>query len=291
MAKIAAALLARGDGWQVRDLICNAGPDDRPFEERHALVSIAIVTAGTFQYRTAARPELMAPGAFLLGHPGQSFECTHDHGTGDRCISFQYTPELFERIAGTAPRFRVSRLPPFRASAPLVARTCAAIHGETNASWEELAVWIAARTAALANDVDGEVRPAPPSTVARVTRAVRAVDRHPDAALSLDLLAKSAGLSPFHFLRTFTRLTGTTPHQYALRARLRTAALRLSLTRERIIDVALDSGFGDVSNFNRTFRAEFGVSPRAWRSYSAGTLKSYVPTRRDSSPSSPRIRN
>jgi len=33
----------------------------------------------------------------------------------------------------------------------------------------------------------------------------------------------------------------------------------------KIIDVALDSGFGDVSNFNRAFRAEFGVSPRVYQ--------------------------
>ena len=31
------------------------------------------------------------------------------------------------------------------------------------------------------------------------------------------------------------------------------------------VDVALDCGFGDVSNFMRAFRAEFGVTPRGWR--------------------------
>ena len=130
-----------------------------------------------------------------------------------------------------------------------------------------------------------------PPAVARVTKGVRAIDRKGDATLSLHDLAKRAGLSSYHFLRTFTRLTGTTPHQFALRASLRAAALRLTLTRERIIDVALDSGFGDVSNFNRTFRAEFGVSPRQWRNYSAGTLRSYVPTGWRSSPSTPKMRN
>jgi AraC-like DNA-binding protein len=96
---------------------------------------------------------------------------------------------------------------------------------------------------------------------------VRAVERHPDAGLTLARLARESGLSPYHFLRTFERLTGLTPHQYVLRARLREAAIRLAVTekRARILDIALDSGFGDVSNFNRSFRAEFGVSPRAYR--------------------------
>jgi AraC-like DNA-binding protein len=32
-----------------------------------------------------------------------------------------------------------------------------------------------------------------------------------------------------------------------------------------VVDLALDTGFGDVSNFNRAFRAEFGVNPLAYR--------------------------
>ena len=38
------------------------------------------------------------------------------------------------------------------------------------------------------------------------------------------------------------------------------------MDRSKVLDIAFDSGFGDVSNFNRAFRAEFGVSPRAYRS-------------------------
>ncbi|HWE53567.1 MAG TPA: AraC family transcriptional regulator [Bryobacteraceae bacterium] len=61
-------------------------------------------------------------------------------------------------------------------------------------------------------------------------------------------------------------LTGTTPHQYLLRMRLRRAALRLRTARSKVLDVALECGFGDVSNFLRAFRGEFGVSPRVYRS-------------------------
>jgi AraC-like DNA-binding protein len=50
-----------------------------------------------------------------------------------------------------------------------------------------------------------------------------------------------------------------------LRARLREAARRLATGRERVIDVAIECGFGDVPNFNRAFRAEFGVTPRECR--------------------------
>ena len=78
-------------------------------------------------------------------------------------------------------------------------------------------------------------------------------------------MAREAGLSPYYFLRTFERLTGITPHQYVLRARLREAASRLAAESDKVLDVAYDCGFGDVSNFNRAFRAEFGVIPRVFR--------------------------
>src|SRR2546425_4858395 len=103
---------------------------------------------------------------------------------------------------------------------------------------------------------------------------------------SAHLLPPEAGLSPYHFLRTFERLTHATPHQYLMRARLREAAVRLTADTGRVLDVALDSGFGDVSNFNRAFRAEFGVSPRAYRAQAGRSVRS--PATRKSVPLSPR---
>jgi AraC-like DNA-binding protein len=53
-----------------------------------------------------------------------------------------------------------------------------------------------------------------------------------------------------------------------LRTRLRRAAVRLATNDARVVDVALQSGFRDVSNFNHAFRAEFGTTPRAHRAHS-----------------------
>jgi len=104
-----------------------------------------------------------------------------------------------------------------------------------------------------------------PAAIARVSEIVREIEQQPAADRKLNDLARQAGVSPWHFLRTFEQITGVTPHQYILRTRLREAATRLVHDRARVIDVVYDSGFGDVSNFNRTFRAEYGVSPRDWR--------------------------
>jgi len=91
------------------------------------------------------------------------------------------------------------------------------------------------------------------------------MEARPDEPHTLANLASLAGLSRYHFLRTFKRVTGITPHQWILRARLREAARRIATSREPITEIALDTGFEDLSNFIRSFRAEFGISPRKYR--------------------------
>jgi AraC family transcriptional regulator len=263
-APLQAHALARGDGWSVSEVVCTLGPQDSPFEERHSSVSIAIVAAGTFQYRSHAGRELMTPGSLMLGSAGQNFECGHEHGTGDRCISFSYSPEFFDRIEA-APVFHALRLPRVRALSPIIAQTFAALGGVAGNSWEELGIELAARTAQLDRGICPEPIGAGAGATARVTRVVRTIEGDPDGHYDLSALAREARLSPYHFLRTFQSVAGVTPHQYILRLRLQRAAVRLGTEPTKIVDIALECGFGDVSNFNRTFRAEFGVSPRAWR--------------------------
>jgi AraC-like DNA-binding protein len=268
-------VLARGEGWVVEDLICASGPQDPIFEERHSGVSIAMVLAGTFQYRGspngAIRNELMTPGSLLLGNAGHNFEVGHEHASGDRCLSFHFGPEYFERIARdtgvkkSERGFRMLRLPPLRELSSLIARARAGLEYSADTPWEELSVKLAAATVRVERGISSRAENPSSSTVARVTRSVRAIERRPDSALGLGGLARAAGLSPYHFLRTFERLTGITPHQYVRRARLRDAAARLVANGEKVLDIAYNCGFGDVSNFNHAFRNEFGRSPLDWK--------------------------
>ncbi len=266
-----ARVLAQGEGWTVADVMCTSGPYDSPFEEQHTRYTIAIVLAGTFQYRSSLGHGLMTPGALLLGNQGQIFECGHEHADGDRCLSFSYAPEYFEGVAADAGTrrgrvdFTVPCVPPLRSVSPLVAHGALGAVSSGDVFWEELAIDLAGRAVRLAAGGWRQPRSAPPNAEARVTRTVRMIERRPDASLTVGTLAQVAGLSPYHFLRTFERLTGITPHQYILRARLREAALRLVAEPRSVLDIALDSGFSDASNFNRAFRAEFGVTPGGFR--------------------------
>src|SRR6185503_20991149 len=213
----------------------------------------------------------------MLGNAGQTFECGHEHGRGDRCLSFHYEPDYFEDLAADAGGarsrtasggrefFQPLRLPPLRPMSSVVARALAGLAGSACVSWEELSLQMAARALRLASGLAPGSAAVSPAATARVTRAVRRIDRDPGDHLSLPALAREARLSPYHFLRTFRHLTGVTPHQYVRRLRLRAAAMQLAVGPGRIADVAFDSGFGDVSNFNHAFRTEFGKSPRDYR--------------------------
>lgn len=272
-------VLARGSGWTVADVTCSAGPRDRAFEEQHSQASIAIVTNGSFQYRSSAGRELMTPGSLLLGNAGQSFECGHEHCTGDRCISFSYGPEYFQALAEDAglraTRFHGLRVPPVREMSAVVARACAQAascsssaqpagqSSTTSADWEEIARELAVRALEIAGGTGASA--AVPAAEARVTRVLRMIESRPDQCHELSSLAREAKLSRYHFVRVFRQLTGLTPHRYILRARLRQAATRLLLEPAKVLDIALDCGFGDISNFNHAFHAEFGVTPRSFR--------------------------
>jgi AraC family transcriptional regulator len=264
-------VLAQGDGWRIADVVCTAGPRDRPFEEQHGWSSVAVVLSGSFQYRSPAGNALMVPGALLLGNAGDHFTCRHDHGTGDRCVVFWYAPSRLERLLHEAGsrrgRFRSARIPPLRAVAPLAADAAALLASPSPSRAVAEAISVRAAAVAAGGDAGAchATRDLDAGALARVTRVVRMLDHDADAPAGVRPLARIARLSPYQFIRCFDALTGTTPHQYVLRTRLRRAAARLRQDAANVAEIALASGFGDVSNFTRTFKREFGLTPRAYR--------------------------
>lgn len=102
------------------------------------------------------------------------------------------------------------------------------------------------------------------ATLRRLARArARMHDEH-EAALSLDDLAQAAGLSRFHFLRTFRRAYGTTPHAYLTDVRL--ARARDLLARGTpVTEACFAVGFSSVGSFSALFARKTGRSPRAYQ--------------------------
>jgi AraC family transcriptional regulator len=263
---LSAHMVAEGPGWSIADVVCTAGPLDRPFEERHADVCVAVVVSGTFQYRNQQAKVTFAPGALLLGNVGTCFECSHEHGVGDRCLSFHFEPGWFDSIVASMrgvrrAHFAAPRLPPSEALVPLVA--AAETASREPLALEQVALQIAG--AAVFAQQGASVRPASGRDEKRISDAIRLIEGKSDEPITLANLARAVAMSPYHFLRTFRAVTGVTPYQFILGQRLRQAATRLRQTADPIVDIALDAGFGDLSTFNRRFRRIMGKTPSAWR--------------------------
>jgi AraC-like DNA-binding protein len=257
-------IITSGDGWWVQDIVCTCGPRDHEAEELTATSSLALLLSGSFVVRDQHGTSLLSEGSYLLVNAGHCFACSHRHGEGDRCLSFRFAPELFERIAhdaGAKPGFAHNRLPPLRDLSRLTARARQGM-GRPEVM-EEVAIELAGTALGLA----GRTRrsPSPLQHHGRITEVLRYMAAHSAAPHKLTGLAAMARMSPYHFLRTFRAVTGVTPHQWLLRARLRDAAGRLATTETPVTNVALDVGFDDLSNFTRSFRTEFGASPREYR--------------------------
>ena len=262
--------LATGPGWRVDDVICTAGPHDRPFEERHDSICIAAVTEGSFQYRTTEGSAVLAPGALLLGNHGHCFECGHAHGVGDRCLSFHFAPEFFEGVLASVPgarqlAFPIPRLPPLPSLIPVMAAAEVARDAGDAGDLEELALQLAGVVAAALVDASKEAAAPSRRDQQRIAAALRRIETDAHESLSLVGLAREAAMSPYHFLRTFRAVVGMPPHQFVLRTRLHRAAVQLRRSNEDVGAIALANGFNDLSTFNRRFRHVTGKTPTAYR--------------------------
>jgi AraC-like DNA-binding protein len=236
-------------------------------------VCVAAVTEGTFQYRSTLGSAVLAPGALLLGNDHHAFECRHEHGTGDRCLSFRLTPEFLEGVVAAIPgvrraAFSAPLLPPHPGLLPIIATAEAAREDSDAAAFEEVALRLAGAVATVLAGTKGRM-PAPGGRhERRITAALRRIEAQADEPLSLADLAQEAAMSPYHFLRSFRALVGMTPHQFVLHTRLNRAAVRLRRTTDSISSIAFAAGFNDLSTFNRRFQRIMGLSPSAYRASS-----------------------
>ncbi|MFT4098530.1 MAG: AraC family transcriptional regulator [Rhodoblastus sp.] len=86
-----------------------------------------------------------------------------------------------------------------------------------------------------------------------------------DQELSLDELAREAGLSSRSLTRAFSKRLGVTVHQYVLSRRVQRAKELLISTSLPIVEVALETGFSSQSHMAATFRKQTGVTPQTFR--------------------------
>lgn len=106
------------------------------------------------------------------------------------------------------------------------------------------------------------VRDEPPFV--RTARAIIEDSFANNEKTSLEALGASAGVSPFHLVREFTRAIGLSPHQYLIQTRVRRAC-ELLAARSPISHVAATVGFVDQSHLTAHFRRYVGATPAMYQ--------------------------
>ena len=104
--------------------------------------------------------------------------------------------------------------------------------------------------------------------IEHLKRVLDIIETSYDQCLTLDTLAKEAGMNSKYFCRFFHEMTHRTPIDYLNWYRIEQACFRLATSNESITEVALSCGFNDISYFIKTFKKYKGITPKKYLSAS-----------------------
>jgi AraC-like DNA-binding protein len=122
-----------------------------------------------------------------------------------------------------------------------------------------------------------DTRPVPIPLLPHLRRARDHIDRNFAGELDLDTLASVAGISKWHFVRTFEATYGETPIRYLTRRRIERAAELLRNANLTVTEVCMLVGFASLGSFSSRFTALIGDSPTAYRARHARPERGYIP--------------
>lgn len=105
--------------------------------------------------------------------------------------------------------------------------------------------------------------PVPPAR--HLLRAKDLADARYFEPLTVEDLARAAGLSKAHFSREFRRVFGESPHVYLLTRRMERAAALLRTTDQSVTQICYLVGLQSVGSFTASFGRTYGMSPSAYR--------------------------
>lgn len=226
----------------------------------HDRVTFAVMLSGSFDLEIAGRT-LDCPAGTVFTEPVEDAHRNRIGTAGARVMVLQPDPAAFP---APCRRF-LDRVNHFRS--PALQRLGGRLAHElrnaddlTPLEGQALALEMLAIAARLErSNARGRVPPA---------WLVRLVERMHDefrSGLSLDDLAREAGLHPAHVARVFRQWFRTSPGAYMRGLRIEWAANELVAGREPLSALALRAGFADQAHFTRPFRRHWGVPPGRYR--------------------------
>jgi AraC-like DNA-binding protein len=229
----------------------------------HLSIEIAWSVEGAIDYAVGSQRSTLQPGAAMI--VPAAVEHTTYVRAGTRAKVLGLSPSLVDEVADAANvRPRLCAL--LAEERPRLLSLGALVFEEATGQSLGQDLALDALTEALAIEllrVDptpraGKRSPQDP----RIRRAVDFIGASFAEPISLDAMAKVAGMSRFYFGRCFLADVGVSPYHYLVDVRIARAEALLRGGRMSVTAAALSVGFNDLGRFGRAFRARFGVSPR-----------------------------
>lgn len=172
--------------------------------------------------------------------------------------------EQFFLTAQQSPEFAFHPIPPPH---PLATAVQALFRSGTNSVTfrvNALALFVESFGAHLANPIPVPAK-RPPDAPERVRLVLATIPSRELIHLQVHDLAQRANCTPRHLQRIFRDVFGVSFREKQTQARLDCAVQLLGRTDTKVVNVALDCGFGSLSLFNAHFKKRFRVPPRKWR--------------------------
>ncbi len=252
----------------------------------HSHIEITLLYEGTASFTVENRRYELREGDLMVIGPGEFHVMEADPQQTVKVFSLHFRPELIHRPGGLPLDFEYLR--PFGRHGPGFSHRIAAeeidgaiVFDRLRRIHDELACrgghWaLAARTyladilleiarcygKAEAGAGDGDDRLL---NVQRLSRVFNHINTYCGEPLPPRQLAALAHMSPGYFCRFFKAVTGLTPTNYVMRARVDRATHLLLTTAQSITEVAYASGFGSASYFDRVFKEIKGMTPHDFR--------------------------
>jgi len=256
-------------------------------EEWSEAHQIVFVRSGVFVKRQGKRELVADPNQVLFFNRQETYRVSHPVDGGDDCTVFTFRTEILMEAVELF-RKRDEGEQPFQFEHAFSVRRSFLLHqrlrqfliaGENDSlAIEEASLALLGRVLA-----DAYAACAIPPRRCR-TATADAHRQHCDAArlllatrfaenLTLEDIAASIHVSPFHLARIFRRETGLSIHQYRNCLRLRTALDRINAGATDLTGLALDLGYSSHSHFTDAFRRSFALSPSECRRVSPARLR------------------
>jgi AraC-like DNA-binding protein len=120
--------------------------------------------------------------------------------------------------------------------------------------------------AIISNSIESEGDGPPSREPALVGNAKRYIQDRYQRKISLDEAARAVNASTRHFCKVFKQATGLTFTDYLARVRVEKAKNLLQNPHLRVSEIAFETGFDSISQFNRSFKRITGLAPTQFRS-------------------------